>query len=85
MLVQVLLLTCLLFLPVFQFFYQQPIKFGVFGNLMSTFEIGKTIDKAPLLLLNIVPGNQTYLTARKLFDLLDYYEFVTDEYASLHL
>lgn len=69
----------------FQFFYQQPIKFGVFGNLMSTFEIGKTIDKAPLLLLNIVPGNQTYLTARKLFDLLDYYEFVTDEYASLHL
>ncbi len=68
-----------------QFFYQQPIQIGIFGKLMSTFEMGKTINKVPLLLLSIVPGNQTYFTARKLFDLLDYYEFVTDEYASLHL
>lgn len=68
-----------------QFFYQQPIQIGVFGKLMSTFEMGKTINKVPLLLLSTVPGNQTYFTARKLFDLLDYYEFVTDEYASLHL
>ena len=36
-------------------------------------------------LLNIVPGNQTFFTSRTLFDLLDYYEFVTDEYVSLHL
>ncbi len=68
-----------------QFYYQQPIQLGIFGRLMSTFEIGKTINPVPLSLLNIVPGNQTYFTSRKLFDLLDYYEFVTDEYISLHL
>ena len=68
-----------------QFFYEQPFQFGVFGRLRSTFEIGKTFNTVPLLLLNIVPGNQTFFTSRKLFDLLDYYEFVTDEYVSLHL
>ena len=68
-----------------QFFYQQPIQIGLFGRLTTTFEIGKTFNPVPLALLNIVPGNQTYFTSRKLFDLLDYYEFVTDEYASLHI
>ncbi len=68
-----------------QFFYEQPFQLGIFGRLRSTFEIGKTINPVPLLLLNIVPGNQTFFTSRKLFDLLDYYEFVTDEYVSLHL
>jgi len=68
-----------------QFFYQQPIQIGLFGRLTTTFEIGKTFNQVPLALLNIVPGNQTYFTSRKLFDLLDYYEFVTDEYASLHI
>ncbi len=68
-----------------QFYYQQPIQIGLFGRLTSTFEIGKTINPVPLLLLNIVPGNQTYFTSGKLFDLLNYYEFITDEYVSLHL
>ncbi|MDH3323618.1 MAG: DUF5686 family protein, partial [Flavobacteriaceae bacterium] len=68
-----------------QFFYQQPYQFGVFGRLTSTLEIGKTFNPVPLSLLNVVPGNQTYFTSTKLFDLVDYYEFVTDEYASLHL
>ena len=48
-------------------------------------EIGKTINPVPLLLLNIVPGNQTIFTSRKVFDLLAYYEFVTDQYIALHL
>ncbi len=69
----------------FQFFYEQPFQIGVFGRLRTIFEIGKTINPVPLLLLNIVPGNQTYFTSRRVFDLLDYYEFVTDQYVSLHL
>ncbi|MCF6223617.1 MAG: DUF5686 and carboxypeptidase regulatory-like domain-containing protein [Flavobacteriaceae bacterium] len=68
-----------------QFFYQQPILIGVFGRLVTTAEFGKTFNPVPLSLLNVVPGNQTYFTSRKLFDLLDYYEFVTDTYASLHI
>ena len=69
----------------FQFYYEQPIQFGLLGRTNMYFEIGKTINPVPLLLLNVVPGNQTYFTARRVFDLLDYYEFVTDQYASLHL
>lgn len=68
-----------------QFFYEQPYQLGLFGRLRSTFEIGKTFNVVPLQLLSIVPGNQTFFTSKKLFDLLDYYEFVTDEYVSLHL
>jgi len=68
-----------------QFLYQQPIPIGGLGRLTSTLEIGKTINPVPLLLLNIVPGNQTLFTSKKLFDLLAYYEFVTDQYIALHL
>jgi len=68
-----------------QFFYEQPIQMGLFGRLTSTFEIGKIWNPVPLQLLNIVPGNQTFFSSKKLFDLLDYYEFITDEYISLHL
>ena len=68
-----------------QFFYEQPYQLGLFGRLKSTFEIGKTFNVVPLQLLSIVPGNQTFFSSQKLFDLLDYYEFVTDEYVSLHL
>ena len=68
-----------------QLYYDQPIQIGLFGWLRSTFEIGKTFNTVPLQLLNIVPGNQTFFTSRRLFDLLDYYEFVSDEYVSLHL
>ena len=68
-----------------QFLYQQPIPIGGLGRLTSVLEIGKTINPVPLLLLNIVPGNQTIFTSRKVFDLLAYYEFVTDQYIALHL
>ena len=68
-----------------QFFYQQPIPIGGLGRLTTTLEMGKTINPVPLLLLNIVPGNQTIFTSKKLFDLLAYYEFVTDQYIALHL
>ncbi len=68
-----------------QFYYEQPIQLGLFGKLRSIFEIGKTFNPVPLQLLNIVPGNQTFFTSKKLFDLLDYYEFIADEYVSLHL
>jgi hypothetical protein len=39
----------------------------------------------PLGLLNVVPGNQSYFTIENTYSLLDYYEFVTDTYASLHV
>jgi len=68
-----------------QFYYRQPILIGGFGRTFTTFEIGKTFGEAPLGLLNVVPGNQSYFTIENTYSLLDYYEFVTDTYASIHV
>jgi Family of unknown function (DUF5686)/CarboxypepD_reg-like domain len=68
-----------------QLFYRQPILIGGFGRMFTTFEVGKTFGEVPLGLLNVVPGNQSYFTIENTYALLDYYEFVTDTYASLHI
>ncbi len=68
-----------------QFSYLQPWQIGGFGRLTSTIEVGKTIGEVPLGLLSVVPGNQSYFSIYNTFSQLDFYEFVTDTYASLHL
>ncbi|MDR6301989.1 DUF5686 and carboxypeptidase-like regulatory domain-containing protein [Mesonia maritima] len=68
-----------------QFFYRQPWQVGGLGVLTSTFEAGKTFGAVPLGLLNVVPGNQTLFSIFGTFPLLNFYEFVTDSYTSLHL
>ena len=68
-----------------QFSYTQPWQVGGLGRLMSTVEVGKTFDEVPLSMLSPVPGNQTLFTIYNTFPNLDFYEFVTDTYASLHL
>ncbi|TPN85956.1 DUF5686 and carboxypeptidase-like regulatory domain-containing protein [Aquimarina algicola] len=68
-----------------QFLYQQPWNIGGFGRLNSTLEVGKTFGEVPLGLLSVIPGNQTYLSIYNTFPLLDFYEFVTDTYVTLHL
>ncbi len=68
-----------------QLLYQQPWNIGGFGRLNSTLELGKTFGDVPLGLLSVIPGNQTYLSIYNTFPLLNFYEFVTDTYATLHL
>lgn len=68
-----------------QLFYRQPIQVGGFGKFTSTFEAGKTFGEVPLGLLDVVPGNQTLFSILGTFPLLDFYEFVTDSYVSLHM
>jgi hypothetical protein len=68
-----------------QFSYLQPWQIGGFGRLYSTLEVGKTLGEVPLGLLSVVPGNQSYFSIYNTFSQLDFYEFVTDTYASLHL
>ncbi|MBJ7880321.1 DUF5686 and carboxypeptidase-like regulatory domain-containing protein [Gelidibacter salicanalis] len=68
-----------------QFSYIQPWQVGGYGRLTTTIEAGKTFGEVPLGLLNVVPGNQSYFSIYNTFSQLDYYEFVTDTYASLHL
>ncbi len=68
-----------------QLFYSHRILMGGLGKLKYVMEAGKTFGDVPLTLLDVVPGNQTLTMAPRTFDLLDYYEFVTDQYASLHI
>lgn len=68
-----------------QLMYRHPILIGGFGWFTPTIELGKTYGEVPLSLLSVIPGNQSYFSANNGFNLLDYYEFITDEYATLKL
>lgn len=68
-----------------QFSYTQPIQVGGFGRLTTTVEAGKTIGEVPLGLLSVIPGNQSYFSIYNTFSQLDFYEFVSDTYTSVHL
>lgn len=68
-----------------QFYYRQPVLVGGFGRLFTTFEAGKIFGTVPLGLMGVVPGNQSYFAIENTYNLLDFYEFVADEYVSLHL
>ena len=68
-----------------QFSYVQPWQVGGFGRLTTSLEAGKTFGEVPLALLSVVPGNQTFFSIYNTFSQLDFYEFVTDTYTSLHV
>ena len=68
-----------------QLYYRQPLLIGGFGRLFSTLEIGKTFGAVPLSLMGIIPGNQSYFIIDNTYNLLNYYDFVADQYTSLHL
>lgn len=65
-----------------QLYYKQPIIIGAIGRTYLISEFGKTYGKVPLGLLSVVPGNQTYFTIENTFNNLNFYEFVTDQYAT---
>ena len=68
-----------------QFSYIQPWQIGGFGRLTTTVEAGKTLGEVPLGLLSVIPGNQSYFSIYNTFSQLDFYEFVSDTYGSVHL
>lgn len=68
-----------------QFYYRQPLLIGGFGRLFTTLEVGKTFGTVPLGLMNVIPGNQSYFIIDNTYNLLNYYDFVADQYTSLHL
>jgi hypothetical protein len=65
--------------------YTQPWNIGGLGRLFTTVEVGKTFGEVPLSLLSVIPGNQTYFSVFNSFSQLDFYEFVSDTYATLHI
>ncbi len=68
-----------------KFYYRQPLLSGVFGKTILTTEFGKTFGTVPIQLMDIIPGNQTITIEENMFSMMDYYEFVSDTYATLHI
>ncbi len=67
----------------FSFIIVSLVFVGGFGRLFATLEAGKIFGDVPLGLMGIVPGNQSYFIIENTYNLLNYYEFVADEYVSL--
>ncbi|NND63509.1 MAG: carboxypeptidase-like regulatory domain-containing protein [Flavobacteriaceae bacterium] len=68
-----------------QALYTQPWNIGGLGRAFTTIEAGKIYGEVPLGLLSPIPGNQTLFSIYNTFNQLDFYEFVSDTYASFHL
>ena len=66
-----------------QLYYKQPIIIGPLGRTNIIMEVGKTFGTVPLGLMSVIPGNQTFFTRENTFSNLNFYEFVSDEYATL--
>ena len=66
-----------------QLYYKQPVVIGAIGRSNFTMELGKTFGQVPLGLMSVVPGNQTLFIIDNTFSNLNFYEFVTDQYATL--
>lgn len=65
--------------------YNHPIFLGKFGVLDPTVIAGKTFNPVPLSLANVVSANQTYFYAPNTFALLNYYQFVADEFVQFNV
>ena len=68
-----------------QFYYRQPILIGGFGRLFPSIETGKIFGKVPLGLMGVIPGNQSYFQIDNTYNLMNFYEFVADQYVAIHV
>jgi hypothetical protein len=68
-----------------QFLFAKPFLIGSFGKSDVVLEAGKTFEGLPLSLLSVIPGNESYGHVPGTFSQVDYYEFITDSYATFIL
>jgi hypothetical protein len=59
------------------------LRFNPFGYMDVMLEAGKFFGKLPYPLLELHKGNETFSYDASAFNLMNFYEFVSDEYASL--
>lgn len=64
---------------------QQKLKLSPLGYLIYYAEAGRILGKLPYPLLEVHSGNETYTLDKFAFNLMNYYEFVSDRYASLQI
>ena len=63
---------------------KQWFNIGSFGWSKYIIEAGKTWGKLPFPLLKMHPGNETFIFDELAYNLMNYYEFVSDEYLSVY-
>lgn len=61
------------------------IRFGPLGYLNYNLEAGKTWGVVPYPLMVLHPGNETYVYDWSAFNMMNYYEFASDQYAQATL
>ena len=67
------------------FSVEDKIHMGLFGHLRFIIDAGKLYGTVPYPLLKLHEGNETYALDRYAYNMMNYYEFASDEYASLSL
>ncbi|MBK9759584.1 MAG: carboxypeptidase-like regulatory domain-containing protein [Flavobacteriales bacterium] len=63
----------------------QRIPTGVFGNLRYAAETGRVFGTLPYPLLIVHPGNETFYYDESAYNTMNFFEFISDRYASLSL
>lgn len=64
---------------------EQTVPLKPLGDLRYVIDAGKTFGKAPFPFQQLHEGNQTYAYDEYAFNLMNYYEFVSDQYVTLML
>jgi len=59
------------------------INMGVYGHSDFRFTAGKIYGQMPFPLLEIHSGNETFFYDQRAFNLMNFFEFISDEYATL--
>ncbi len=62
---------------------QDRIAFNPLGQSDFTLEVGKIWGRLPFPLLQLYPGNETYFYDSYAFNLMNFYEFIGDQWATL--
>lgn len=65
--------------------YYHKFNINPFGYARLIIDAGKLFGKIPYPLLQLHEGNETYAFDRYAFNMMNYYEFASDQYASLYL
>ena len=63
----------------FDFKINQIARLGIFGRGEYILQYSKIFTPLPYPLLNIFPGNETFIRSMSAFNLMDFFEFVADE------
>ncbi len=68
-----------------EFAFNDHVPVNPIGTFHLTLTGGKTFGTLPYLLLNVLPGNETFFYNRYAFNMMNNYEFMTDLYLALNL